>query len=37
MEGAFSIAILSQLPVAAGANGPMAFWGNGDINFGAND
>lgn len=35
--GTFSIAILSQLPVPAGANGPAAFWANGDINFGAND
>ena len=35
MNGSFSIAILSQVPVAADpANGPAAFNSNGDINFG---
>jgi hypothetical protein len=36
-NGSFSIAILSQNIVPAGANGPAAFWANGDINFGATD
>jgi hypothetical protein len=36
-DGSLSIAILSRLPVPAGANGPAAFQANGDINFGATD
>jgi hypothetical protein len=36
-NGSLSIAILAQNPVPAGANGPAAFWANGDINFGAFD